>query len=67
MISYYNDSNAKEQHESLGIEPYRYPRTRTILLERFSSTPMVMLSAKRHFVSIELRTLATFKLHLQQK
>ena len=30
---YFNNSNTKEQHKSLGIEPstYHYPRTRTIL------------------------------------
>ena len=46
--------NAKKQHKSLGIAltTHRYPRTRTI--QWFSSTPMVMLSAIRHFAKITL-------------
>ena len=53
--SYYNDSNVKEQHKSLGIAltTYCYRRTQTIL-QWFSSTPMLMLSAIRHFTRISL-------------
>ena len=52
-----SNSNAKEQHKSLGIIPntYRYPRT----LHRFLSTLMLVRSAIRHFVTITLFIVST--------
>ena len=45
-----NNSNVKEQHKSLGIvlTTCRYRRTRAIL-QQFSSTSMLMLSAIQPF------------------
>ena len=53
--SYYNDSNAKKWHKSLGtaLTTYRDLSTRTIL-QWFSSTLMSILSAICHFVRMTL-------------
>ena len=53
--SYYNDSNTKKQHKSprIALTTSCYCRTWTIH-QQFPSTPMLMLSAIRHFARIVL-------------